>query len=147
MSGIYTVSRTVTALSTSSDTMTIVAAVAKPLRIHIIDISGQGAAAADNTVLITRSTGGTTPASAIVPQPTDPTMPASGFAVYTAWSSQPTLSSVPLWRASINALNGKDRFVASPGTELFIPAAGQVSIRSFSGTSNVVINLLIEEIG
>lgn len=146
MSGIYTVNRAATALSTSNDLATITAAAGKPLRIHLVDLSGQGAAAADNTVLVSRSTGGTTGSGAITPTPTDPGMPAAGFTVYTGWSAQPTLG-VTLWRASVNALNGKDRFVAAPGTEIFVPASGQVSIRSASGTSNVVLNMVVEEIG
>lgn len=146
MSGIYTVNRAAAALSTTADQLTITAASTKPLRIHLIDIAGQGTAAADNSVLVSRSTGGTTGSSAITPSPTDPSMPAASFTVYTAWVSQPSLG-VTLWRASINALNGKDRFVATPGSELFVPAAGQVSIRSASGTSTVVVNMLVEEIG
>lgn len=146
MSGIYTVNRAATALSTSNDLVTITASSSKPLRVHLIDISGQGAAAADNTVLVSRSTGGTTGGGGITPTPTDPGMSAASFTAYTTWSAQPSLG-VALWRASVNALNGKDRFVAVPGTELFVPASGQVSIRSAAGTSNVVLNMLVEEIG
>ena len=146
MSGIYTVNRAATALNTAQDLATITAAAGKPLRVHLVDLSGQGAAAADNTVLVSRSTGGTTAGGAITPTPTDPSMPAAGFTVATTWSAQPTLG-VTLWRASVNALNGKDRFVASPGTELFVAASGQISIRSAAGTSNVVLNMIVEEIG
>lgn len=147
MSGLYAVNKAAASLSTTLDSITLVASSSKPLRIHIIDIAGQGASAADNTISVSRSTGGTTGGSSITPQPTDPSMPAASFAVYTSWSVQPTLSTTPLWRASVNGLNGKDRFVASPGTELFVPANGQISVRSTAGTSNVVINMIVEEIG
>lgn len=146
MSGIYTVNKAATALSTSNDLVTLVAHSAKPLRVHLIDIAGQGAAAADNTVLVSRSTGGTTGGGGITPNPTDPSMPAASFSAYTTWSAQPSLG-VTLDRMSVNALNGKDRIVATPGTEILIPASGQLSIRSASGTSNVVLNMVIEEIG
>jgi hypothetical protein len=33
-----------------------------------------------------------------------------------------------------------------PGGEFSVPVSGQVSIRSASGTGNVVLNMLIEEI-
>lgn len=146
MSGIYTVSRDSAALSTTADLVTVVAAAGKPLRVHMIDLAGKGAAAADNTVLVSRSTGGTTPGSAITPQPTGGAGAAS-FAVYRTWAAQPTLAADPLWRATVNALNGKDRFVATPGAEIEVPAGAQLSVRSASGTSNVAINLLVEEIG
>ena len=146
MSGIYTVNRAATALSTTNDLATLVAAAAKPLRVHLIDITGAGAAAALNTVLISRSTGGTSGTGGITPTPTDPSMPAASFAAYTGWSVQPTLGAT-LWRAFVQALNGKDRFVASPGLEILVPAGGQMSIRSASGTSDVVLNMIVEEIG
>lgn len=112
MSGIYTVTRAATALSTTNDLATLVAAAAKPLRVHLIDITGAGAAAALNTVLISRSTGGTSGTGGITPTPTDPSMPAASFAAYTGWSAQPTIGAT-LWRAFAQPARGRLRAASS----------------------------------
>jgi hypothetical protein len=65
--------------------------------------------------------------------------------VATTWSSQPTLGDT-LWRFGVNANGGIDKFVAIPGAEVQVPVSGQLSIRSASGTSNVVLSMLIEEV-
>ena len=71
---------------------------------------------------------------------------ASQFVVYTAWSSsQPTLGDL-LWRFSVNSNGGIDKFVAIPGAEIPAPVSGQISIRSIDGISNMICNILIEEV-
>lgn len=141
----YTVSRTSTALSTSNDLVTVTASSSKPLRIYVVDLKGMGTASSANEVLVSRSTGGTTGGGAITPQPQNSGSAAASFTVNTTWSVQPTLG-VTLWRLGPNANGGIDKFVAFPGAEFSVPVSGQVSIRSASGTSNVVLNMLIEEI-
>ena len=64
---------------------------------------------------------------------------------YTTWAAQPTLGQV-LWRFSPNANGGNSKFTQIPGFEFSVPVSGQVSFRSVNGTSNVVINLQVEEI-
>lgn len=142
---LYTVTRTSTALSTSNDLVTVTASASKPLRLYIVDLKGMGTASAANEILLSRSTGGTTAGGAITPTPLISGSAASSFTVATTWSAQPTLG-VTLWRFGVNANGAIDKFVSLPGAEISIPASGQVSIRSASGTSNVTLDMLIEEV-
>lgn len=142
---LYTVTRTSSALSTANDTLTVVATSSKPLRIYIVDIKGMGTTSAANEVLLMRSTGGTTGGGGITPSPTNTGSAAASFNVYTTWSAQPSAGAV-LWRFGVNANGGIDKFVAIPGAEISVPVSGQVSIRSASGTSNVTVDLLVEEV-
>lgn len=143
---LFLVNRTSTALSTSNDYMTIVATATKPLRIYLVDLKGDAIASGANEVLMCRSSSGTTPGGAITPVKVNSGSAAASFAVYTTWSgSQPTLGDV-LYRFSVNANGGIDKFVALPGGEIPVPVGGQVSIRSADGTSNMIANLMIEEI-
>lgn len=142
---LYTVTRTSTALSTSNDLLTIIASSSKPLRVYIADMKGMGTATAANEVLMSRSSGGTTPGGAITPSPVNSGSSAASFTTATTWSAQPTLG-VTLWRFGVNANGGVDKFVAVPGAEISVPVSGQVSFRSASGTSNAVINVLVEEV-
>lgn len=142
---LYTVTRTSTALSTSNDLLTIIASSTKPLRVYIADMKGMGVATAANEVLMSRSSGGTTPGGAITPSPVNSGSSASSFTTATTWAAQPTLG-VTLWRFGVNANGGVDKFVAVPGAEISVPVSGQVSFRSASGTSNAVINVLVEEV-
>lgn len=142
---LYTVSRASTALSTSNDFLTVVASSTKPLRMYLADMKGMGTASAANSVLISRSTGGTTGGGAITPAKMNSGSGAASFVVYTTWSAQPTLGDT-LFRLGINANGGIDKFQAFPGGEIQIPVSGQLSIRSESGTSNALANLVIEEV-
>jgi hypothetical protein len=142
---LYAVTRTSSALSTTNDTVTIVAG-AKALRILYVEASGMGTSSAANEILIMKSSGGTTGGGAITPSP----LAGSGsstFAVYTTWVAQPT-PGIVYHRLSVNANGGKDRFNPAPGLEIEVPASGQISIRSASGTSSVTINeITVDEIG
>lgn len=142
---LYTVSRTSAALSTSNDALTIIASSTKPLRVYVVDMKGMGTASAANEVLLSRSTGGTTPGGAITPSPINSGSSAASFTTATTWSAQPTLG-VTLWRFGVNANGAIDKFTALPGAEIQVPVSGQLSIRSASGTSNVALNVLIEEV-
>lgn len=143
---LYTVTRTSAGLSTSQDLLTLVASATKPLRVYIADIKGMGTSSAANEVLMSRSTGGTTGGNAITPQPNNAGSGAASFSAYTSWAAQPTLAVQPLWRFGVNANGGIDKFVAVPGAEISVPVGGQISFRSATGTSNVTINVLVEEI-
>jgi hypothetical protein len=143
---LFSVTRTSSALSTTNDTVTITAHATKPLRVLYVEASGMGTASAANEIVIARSSGGTTAGGAITAAPLAGSGSA-GFTVATTWVAQPSLSTV-LHRLSVNANGGKDRFNPAPGLEIEVPAGGQISIRSASGTSNVTINeITIDEIG
>lgn len=143
---LFTVNRTSTALSTTNDYLTIVAANNRPLRIYIIDLKGDANASAANEVGVYRSTVGVGGGGGITPSKVNSGSAAAQFVCYTTWSSsQPTLGDL-LWRFSVNANGGIDKFVAIPGAEIPVPVSGQISIRSIDGTSNMIANLLIEEV-
>ena len=142
---LYMVTRTSSALSTSNDTLTIVASSTKPLRIYMVDLKGMGTSSAANEVAVARSSSGTTGGGGITPSPINSGSGSASFSAYTTWSAQPTVGAV-LWRAGVNANGGIDKFIAIPGAEIQVPVSGQVSIRSISGTSNVTLNVLIEEV-
>ena len=142
---LYTVPVTSSALSTTNDTVTLVASSTKPLRVYMVDAKGMGTTSAANEIRVSRSSSGTTGGGAITPSPINSGSGAASFAAYTTWSAQPTIG-VTLWRLAVNANGGIDKFVAIPGAEIQIPVSGQLSVRSLSGTSSVVVNLLVEEI-
>lgn len=142
---LYTVSRASTALSTSNDLVTIVATSSKPLRVYLAELKGMGTTSAANAVLVSRSSGGTTGGGGITPTPLNSGSAAASFAAYTTWSAQPTLGAA-LLRLGVNANGGIDKWQAFPGGEIQIPVSGQLSIRSESGASNVLVNLVIEEV-
>lgn len=142
---LYTVSRGSTALSTSNDLVTIVASSTKPLRVYLVDMKGMGTTSAANAVLVSRSSSGTTGGGAITPSKLNSGSGSASFAAYTTWSAQPTLGDT-LLRLGVNANGGIDKWQAFPGGEIQIPVSGQLSIRSESGTSNVLVNLIIEEV-
>ncbi len=144
MPALYTVSRAKAALSTSNDHVTIVAASGKPLYIHSVSFEGADSASAGCEVLMSRSTVGTTGGGAITPTPNDPGSAAASFAAYTTWSVQPTIG-VTIWRFGVNANGGTSKRETPPGMAFWVPALGQVSFRSATGTSNVVFNCQIEE--
>jgi hypothetical protein len=96
-------------------------------------------------VVMARSSSGTTGGGAITPGPNDPGSAAASFSAYTTWSAQPTLGQV-LWRFGVNANGGASKRETPPGMSFFVPAGGQISFRSVSGTSNVVFSAQIEEI-
>lgn len=152
---VYTLARVSTALSTTNDWITIVSAAAKALRIHEIAFFGDGTASAANDIIVVRptasgtggATGGPTPA------PLNPGAPAASFTNVTTYATtQPTLptTTAALLRFGVNANGGVYRWVAKPGSEIFIPAgnnlAGTLSIRSVSGTSSVTGYVIIEEL-
>lgn len=145
MSALYTVTRTSSAVSTSNDSLTLIAASGKPFYIHIAAIEGMGTSSAANEIVLARSTGGTTGGGAITPSPNDPGSTPASLLVYTTWVAQPTLGSV-LWRFGPNANGGASKQVTPPGMSFFVPASAQVSLRAVSGSSLVLLNLQLEEI-
>lgn len=142
----YSANRATAALSTTNDSMTIICPSTRALKIKEISIGGAGTTSAYNEVLISRSTGGTTGGGAITPTPLAPLAPASGVTVNTTWTTQPTLG-VVIRRLAVNANGAINRIVFPPGQEIDVPPSGQISIRSASGTGNVSIDVIFEEVG
>lgn len=143
---LYTVTRTRAALSTTNDLVTITASATKPLHIYVVDIKGMDTSSSANEVVLQRSSAGTTPGGAITPGKVNSGSGAASFTAYTTWSVQPTLNGDVLWRFGPNGNGGIDKYVAIPGAEIPLRVGEQVSMRSITGTANVTVNLLIEEI-
>lgn len=142
----YSASRTTSALSTTNDTMTIICPSTRSLKIWEIRIHGAGTTSTYNEVRIARSTGGTTGGGAITPTPLATLSPASGVTVNTTWAAQPTIG-VDIKRMAVNGNGAINAWTAIPGTEIDVPPSGQISIRSASGTANVSIDVVFEEVG
>lgn len=142
----YSISRTSTALSTTNDLMTIICPATRALKIWEIRIYGQGTTSVANEVRIARSTVGTTGGGAITPVPLATLSPASGVTVNTTWSVQPTIG-VDIRRIGVNANGAYSPLIFMPGNEVDVPPSGQISVRSAVGTSNVSIEIIIEEVG
>lgn len=144
MPGVYRVSLgPSTVLSTTANTLTINASSTKPLRLLYADVKGHGNVPAQNSVVLYRSSGGTA-STAVTPSKAAADMSAPSFTAYSAYSSQPTLGEV-LHRFEVNANGGIDRYQAFPGCEIYLAAGEQISLRSESGTSNVLVNFEIQE--
>jgi hypothetical protein len=142
----YSANRTSAALSTTNDSMTIICPSTRALKIKEIAIAGAATTSAYNEVLISRSTGGATGGGAITPTPLAPLSAASGVTVNTTWTTQPTIG-VTIRRMGVNGNGAINRIVFPPGQEIDVPPSGQISIRSASGTGNVSIDVIFEEVG
>lgn len=142
----YSVTKALTALSTTTDLMTIISLANRRTKIHSIMIGGLATASAANSVMVQRSTGGATGSGAVTPEKMATDAPAAVTVVNTAWVTQPTLSGSPLLRLPVNANGGVVRWTAYPGREIELRNAEQLSIRSETGTSNVTITVEFEEI-
>lgn len=142
----YSVNRAASALSTTNDTMTIIAPSTRALKIWEVRIYGQGTTSVANEVAIARSTGGTTGGGAITPTPLATLFAASGTTVNTTWGAQPTLG-VVIRRVGVNSNGAYAPLVFMPGTEIDVPPSGQISIRSITGTGSVTVDVVFEEVG
>lgn len=142
----YTVARVATALSTTTDFMTLVAPANRRVKINYIYISGQATASAANEVgIYIASTVGATGSAPIVAQPVDPWSAAAATVINTAWTTQPLVANPPIIRAGVNANGGTFVWQALKGQEIILQNAGNVSIRSITGTSLVTVTVGFEE--
>jgi hypothetical protein len=142
----YSATRTTTALSTTNDAMTIICPSTRALKVWEVSVGGAGTTSGYNEVLFSRSSGGTTGGGAITPTPLATLSAASGVTVNTTWSGQPTIG-VTILRIPVNQNGGVYRYVLPPGMEIDVPPSGQLSIRSASGTNNVTVSVIWEEVG
>ena len=145
----YSVNRAATALSTTTDLLTITAPATRALKLHSIRVGGGGTASAANEIGIYRpTTVGVTP-TAIVPLPLSTGSAAAVFTAASTWTTQPVIPATPIARIPVNSNGSYVPIVAIPGvTEAIeIPPSGQLSIRSVSGTGLVTIDVTVEEVG
>lgn len=141
----YSLSRSNTALSTSNDFMTIIAASNRSIQINEVSFGGMATASAACEVAVARSTGGTTGGGALTAVGLNSANPTAAMTVNTTWSAQPTIGNVIL-RLPVNANGGIYRWVAVPGGEILIPGGAQITIRSIVGTSNVSAHVIVTEL-
>jgi len=141
----FKVTRPSTALSTANDLGTLVCAANRRLRVTAITVGGMGTASAANSVMVQRSTGGVTAGGSIAFERTVTDSVAVAALFHTTWGTQPTLSGTPLARVPINANGGVFRLVFQPGHEIELRNSEQLSFRSETGTSNVVLTIEMEE--
>lgn len=143
----YSVTRASSALSTTTDSITIIPASGRRIKIYEVIVGGLATASAANALMVSRSTGGATPASALTPQPVVTDQAASTTLVWTAWTTQPTINAGgPLLRIPVNSNGGVFRWVARPGDEIEARNLEQISLRSETGTGNVSITVSYEEL-
>ena len=141
----YSANKVGTALSTTNDSMTITAPSTRALKIWEIRVYGQGTTSAANEILVSRSTGGTTPV-AITPVPLSTLSAAATTTVASSWTTPPTLG-VTIRRIGVNSNGAYAPLVFMPGNEIDVPPSGQISLRSAVGTGSVTIDLIFEEVG
>lgn len=157
---IYNVIQANAALSTTNDFFTITSGSTRSFLVIELDWEGDGTSSAYNEVGISRvTTIGTTGGGAIVPVSVDSpnltgTTPAIAFSgtVNTTWTTQPTKATTPIHNIPINANGQRYFWRANPNLNnaIVVPggaaAAGQLSFRSSSGTSNVSGRVQIAEL-
>ncbi len=137
-------------LATTTDFLTLTAAATSQGRLLESYIGGEATSSTVLRVAVQRSTGGGTPNSQ-TPEKLSTLSPAAAFtcAVQTAsasWTTQPTLSGNPTLVHAFNAFGGTDRWLAAPGSELYLTNSGQLSWRSASGTPAVSAHAIWEEL-
>lgn len=145
---VYRFSRAKTAFAASTDFVTIVAAAGKPLDIMFAELVSAEGSIGFTQILLSRSSGGTTPGGAITPKG-EAGAGAAGFAVYTTWSAQPTIGDEQ-FRFGIQHLGGKHAYQAKPGDIITVPASGMLSLRLASGeagTPQCIVNFTVNELG
>lgn len=142
----YALSVSNTALNVSNDTITIIAAASRRLRLIELLIGGMGTASAANELRVSRSTGGTTGGAALTPQKLVSDAPTQGFTNFTTWAAQPTLSGDPIVRVPVNANGGVVRWLARADQIVEIRNSEQISLRSAVGTSSVTLTVIVDEL-
>lgn len=156
---IYNVQRQNQALSTSADFMTIISGSTRSLLVLEFEAEGDGTASAYNELGFYRaSAAGITGSSAITPVTVESpnmsgTTPALAFSgnVYTAWATQPTVSSL-IQQLAVNA-NGQRAFWrcnANLSNAIVVPGGagigGTLSVRGINGTSSISLRVQFAEL-
>jgi hypothetical protein len=145
--GFYSLSRSNISLSTSADSVTILPATGRSIELIEFSIGGEATGAAGMEVVVSRSSGGTTPSAGVTAQPLREGQVAAGFTNATAWAAQPTLGP-SLLRIPVNANGGIYRWVVTLETVIvFIDGNtnGRLSVRSAVGTAAISFHMIVDE--
>ena len=144
---LYTLRRSNTALNSSNDFVTVIAAASRRLRLLEIKGGGKGTTSAAGELGVHRSTGGTTGGGALTPVKGITDAPTQGFTNFTTWAAQPTLSGDPAVILVINQNGAVDRWIAQPNrSEFELRNSEQMSIRAIDGTHNISAHVHLDEL-
>lgn len=142
---VYTGTRAGVTLATTTDLWTLSSPSAGQVRVLESYIGGEATTSTVLRFAVQRSTGGTTPTNQ-TPEKMNTRSPAAASTFATTWSTQPTLSGNALLFHAFNAFGGTDRWVPSPGAEIYLVNAEILSGRSASGVPVVSAHLIWEEL-
>jgi hypothetical protein len=142
---VYSGVRAGVALSTANDHFTCTSAASGQTRALEVFIGGEATASAVARVGVYNSSSGATPTNQ-TPEKFSTRSPAAAGTYATAWTTQPTLNAQPVFIFAFNAFGGGDKWIAQPGSELYIVNAEKFSCRSASGTSTVSSHVIFEEL-
>lgn len=143
--GIYTYSVSNTAMNTSNDLMTLIAAANRRVQIVEVIVGGMGTTSAAGEVRVSRSTGGTTGGGALTGQKAHSDLPTAASTVNTTWSAQPSLSGDPIARIPVNQNGGLAIWRPTKPEEAEFRNSEQISIRPAVGTHNVTVTVRTRE--
>ena len=142
---VYTGSRAGVTLATTTDLWTLSSPSAGQVRILESYVGGEATASTVVRIAIQRSTGGATPTNQ-TPEKMNTRSPTAASTFATTWTTQPTLSGVAVLFHAFNAFGGTDRWVPSPGEEIYLVNAEILSARSASGIPVVSAHVVFEEL-
>ena len=132
---------------TNEASLVITAGSTKPLRIHMADVAGNGTSSAANEIVLQRCTGTPTGGTSITPSKVNPNSGSAGFtAVYDATGGVTYTADTIQRRFAVNANGGYIPFTPLPGFHIPVPVGTSVAFKSLAGTSNIVINVSVEEV-
>lgn len=146
---LYKVPKTSSAAKTGAaeSSLTITASATKPLRIHAVDVAGMGTASAANEIVMQRSTGTPAGGTSITPVKVSAGSAAASFtAMQDATSGVALTADTKQHTFGVNANGGYVPLTPIPGFYIPVGVGTSISFRSLSGTSNIVINVSVEEI-
>lgn len=141
----YWVSARSIAPNTANDLITIISAANRRTKLKAISIFSHGTTASANQVVVSRSTAGTVPGGAQVPQATHADFPTASTTTATTWTAQPTLAAGSALTLDVGGNSGMNRLQAQALTEIECRNGECISIRPLNTGVNFTVNCLIEE--
>lgn len=129
----------------ANDLGTLISATNRRIKLKAISAFSHGTTASTNQVVVSRSTAGTTPTIAAVPQATNADLPAATFTTATVWAVSPALTAGAALTLDFGGNSGLNRLQAPIVTEIEARNGECISIRPLNVGVNMTINCLVEE--
>lgn len=142
---LYWVSARTITPNVANDLITLISAANRRCKLKAISIFSHGTTASTNQVVVSRSTAGSVPAGALVPQAVHADNPAASTTTATAWTAQPALTAGAALTLDVGGNSGLNRLQAPIGTEIEARNGECISIRPLNTGVNFTVNCLIEE--